>query len=125
MKRLVAEYPPALKSALIRNKLWEAGFALDTARKPARRGDVFYVTGCAFRCVACLVQVLFALNERYFVNEKASTRTVQSFAFLPDMFGETVASVLGCVGDDADALISNIHVLDGLVSDVRDLCAEG
>ena len=124
MKRLVADYPPELKRAIIQNNLWEAGFALDTARKPARRGDTFYVAGCAFRCVACLVQVLFALNERYFVNEKGSIRAAESFALLPDRFGETVTDVLGRVGEEPAKLEATVGALDGLVSAVRNLCAE-
>ncbi len=124
LKRLVAEYPPALKRAIIQNKLWEAGFTLDTARKPAQRGDTFYVAGCAFRCVACLVQVLFALNERYFVNEKGSIRAVESFACRLERFSETVADVLGCVGEDPAQLHANIRTLDDLVSAARELCAE-
>ena len=125
MKRLVAKYPPALKSALIQKYLWEAGFALDTARKPARRGDVFYVAGCAFRCVACLVQVLFALNERYFVNEKGSIHAVESFARRPERFEETATKVLGHVGGEPNELEASVEALDGLVSEVRELCADG
>ncbi len=125
LKWLVAEYPPALKRAIIQSKLWEAGFALDTARKSARRGDTFYVAGCAFRCVACLVQVLFTLNERYFVNEKGSIQTVESFARRPEHFIETVTDVLGRIGKNADQLDVNIRALEDLVSTVRGLCLEG
>jgi len=46
------------------------------------------VVGCLFRCAACLVQVLYALNERYFVNEKGSARAADSFPFHPAGFGE-------------------------------------
>src|SRR5918998_1075114 len=64
--------PPRLKLALIQGQLWEARFALDTCRKSAARGDTFYVSGCLFRCAACMVQALFALNERHLINEKGS-----------------------------------------------------
>lgn len=82
------------KRAIIRKHLWETGFALDTARKPARRGGVFYVTGCLFQCVACPVQALFALDERYLVNEKGSVRLVETFELRPERFEATVAGVL-------------------------------
>jgi hypothetical protein len=65
LKNVANNYPPRLKRALIRGQLWEVRFALDTCRKPAARGDAIYVTGCLFRRAACMVQVLFALNERY------------------------------------------------------------
>ena len=50
LKDVAENYPPRLKRALVRNQLWEARFALDTCRKSATKGDVFYVTGCLFRC---------------------------------------------------------------------------
>lgn len=119
LKALTTDYPPLLKRALVRRFLWEAGFALDTSRKSAERGETFYVSGCLFRCVACLVQVLFALNERYFVNEKSSVRTVESFVCRPDDFGETVTSVLAQPGDSPDRLTESIERLAELVRAVR------
>jgi predicted nucleotidyltransferase len=121
LKTLTADYPPLLKRALVERFGWEAGFALDTSRKPAERGETFYVTGCLFRCVACLVQVLFALNERYFVNEKGSIRTVESFTYRPEKFGETVSSVLAQPGDSPDRLAESIERLAELVRAVRTL----
>ncbi len=64
LKNTTENYPSHLKRALIRNQLWEAIFALDTCRKSATRNDAFYVAGSLFRCAACMVQALFALNER-------------------------------------------------------------
>lgn len=98
LKEQTVPYPPPLKSALVTKYLWEAHFALETSRKPASRGDVSYVSGCAFRCVACLVQVLFALNERYFVNEKGSVRGASGFPFGPPDFEEVVEEALGGPG---------------------------
>jgi hypothetical protein len=72
LKPLADPYPPLLKMALARSQLWEAGFALRTTRGPVERGDVFHASGSFFRCVACLVQALHALNERYPINEKGT-----------------------------------------------------
>ena len=47
-QRLTEDYPPRLKRAVIQKQLWEAGFALDTSRKPAGRGDTFYVAYLPF-----------------------------------------------------------------------------
>jgi hypothetical protein len=71
-KARTSPYPQAHGRAIVRRYLWEAGFALQTATGAARRGDLAYVSGCLFRAVACLVQVLFAVNGRWFVNEKGS-----------------------------------------------------
>lgn len=122
LKSLTAVYPKELRRAIIGRYLWEAGFALDTARKAAGRGDVFYVAGCLFRCAACLVQALFALNERYFVNEKGSLRAVRSFEKRPEEFEETVAGMLARPGGEAGRLADSIGRLGGLVLEVREMC---
>jgi hypothetical protein len=64
--------PPRLRETAIQRNLWEAQFALENAAKAAPRGDTFYVSGCLFRCAACVVQAVFAVNGRYFLNEKGS-----------------------------------------------------
>ena len=122
LKALAAEYPQPLKFALVEKYLWEAQFALDTGRKSAGRGDVFYVSGCAFRCAACLVQILFALNERYFVNEKGSVKAASSFEFCPSRFEEVVEDVLGEIGRLPPRLEKSIERLAMLVDEVRALC---
>lgn len=121
LKTLTAGYPPALKRALVQKFLWEAGFALETCRKPAERGDPFYVSGCLFRCAACLVQVLFALDERYFVNEKGSVRAAGSLARCPDGFEETVSSVLANPGKEPARLRESVRRFEELVAAVREV----
>jgi predicted nucleotidyltransferase len=122
LKSRTAGYPPPLKRALIDKYLWEADFALSTCAKSAARGDVFYVAGCLFRSVACLVQVLFALNERYFVNEKGSVNAVDSFAVHPTDFGAVVSDILAHPSLDAAQLRTSAGRLEELVRAVRALC---
>ena len=121
LKARVSEYPLLLKRALVKRFLWEADFSLYTCRKPAERGEVFYVSGCLFRCAACLVQVLFALNEHYFVNEKGSVKTAGSFALCPDGFEETVSDMLAEPGRDAAGLQTSLRRAERLVEGVRAL----
>ncbi|MCA1717145.1 MAG: nucleotidyltransferase domain-containing protein [Actinobacteria bacterium] len=115
LKRLTKEYPLRLKRALVRSQLWEAGFALKTSRKSAERCDPFYVAGCLFRCAACLVQVLFALNERYLINEKGSVAATDSLPLRPEDFRETVESVLAYPGKTSKQLAANIRRLEKTV----------
>ena len=96
---------------------------MSTCRKSAERGEAFYVAGCLFRCVACLVQVLFALNERYFTNEKGSIELVESFELRPPRLGETVTSVLGRTGDKPADLRDSIEHCAELVETTRGLTA--
>ena len=123
LKSTVATYPPMLKRTIIEKYLWEAGFSLETARKPAARGEASYVSGCLFRGVACMVQALFALNERYFINEKGSVRVADSFAVRPERFGKTASELLGCPGRDAETLTESLLRYEALLVAARELCA--
>jgi predicted nucleotidyltransferase len=122
LKRLAKDYPPRLKIALIRNQLWEARFALDTCRKAATRGDTFYVTGSLFRCAAALVQSLFALNERYLINEKGSVKAVDSLPLRPADFKETVDSVLARPGESPQQLEGSVRRFEVVIREAQKLC---
>jgi predicted nucleotidyltransferase len=121
LKALTIPYPPALKRALI-GTLWEAGFALDTSRKSAMRGDVFHVTGGLFRCAAVLAQVLFALNQQYWMNEKGSIQAISRFPLRPQDWEARVTRVLSDPGDTAETLTDSLAAFDVLVAEVRVLC---
>ena len=122
LKKLTEPYPPRLKEVLIRNQLWEACFALDTCRKPASRGDTFYTTGCLFRCAACLVQALFALNERYTINEKGSVEAAGALPLSPDGFETTVRNALSHPGGRPEQLEASVARLETLLQAVESLC---
>ena len=106
LKAEVWPYPVALGRALIQMFLWEADFALMTGRKGAARGDVAHAAGSLYRCVACLVQALFALNGRYLINEKGSVRVAAELPLCPDGFTEAVESVLAAPGRASAALLA-------------------
>lgn len=126
LKAAVAVYPPKLKREVVRRYLWEAGFSLETLRKPAARGEASYVSGCLFRGVACMVQVLFAANGRWFLNEKGSVAAVESFPLRPQGFSEVASRLLGCPGSDASTLAETVSCYEALLDEVRRSCgAEG
>jgi hypothetical protein len=70
MKSRTNPYPHVLQKAIIRKFLWEANFSLEIGLKGIYKKDLSYIAGCCFRSVSCLNQVLFALNETYWMNEK-------------------------------------------------------
>lgn len=122
LKAAVAVYPPKLKSEIVRRYLWEAGFSLWTARKPAARGEASYVSGCLFRGVACMVQALFARNERWFLNEKGSVAAVEALPVRPEGFSEAASRLLGRPGLDANALLASVSRYEALLDEVRWSC---
>jgi len=123
LKRLAAEYPPAMRRAIIDKYLYEARFSTAIAGKPAGRADVHYVAGCLFRAVGCIVQVLFALNRRYFVNEKGSIRAVQSFELKPPDFATQVASIHAATGAGPGEMAASVERCRQLVEAVGGLCS--
>jgi hypothetical protein len=72
LKALAIPYPDQLREALIRRFQWEVLFSIENARTAVPSGDPTYIAGCAFRSLACAAQVLFAVNRRYFLNEKGA-----------------------------------------------------
>lgn len=124
LKQLTAEYPPAMRRVIIDKYLYEARFSTAIAAKPAARGDVHYVAGCLLRAVGCIVQVLFALNRQYFVNEKESIRAVESFALKPPDFAADVAALQGASGVVPAELAGSVQRCRRLVESVAALCAE-
>jgi len=80
LKSIALPYPPALRAALIRRFQWEISFGVENAELAAARGEQTHVAGCLYRSIACIAQVLFALNQRYLINEKGA---LQEAARLP------------------------------------------
>jgi predicted nucleotidyltransferase len=124
LKSLVTPYPAALTHSIVERFMWEAGFALDTAQSAADRADVSYVCGCLFRCVGCLVQVLYALNGRYLINEKGAVPGADSLPNGVPGFRETSEAILGQPGTHADELRESLRRMDGVVAAVRHLAGE-
>ena len=94
LRRDCTPYPEQLSEALIKSFFWEACFALENAAHGRGKEDPAYVAGCAFRSVACLCQVLFALNRVYLLNEKGAVAGVERLARRPADFAARVQRAL-------------------------------
>jgi hypothetical protein len=114
----VRPYPPILRATLLQRFLFEAGFSLDCARKGAARADVVYVAGCLFRTIACLVQALYAANERYCLNEKGALREIATLPRTPPTFAATAAQLLGAPGTTPPELVARVADARALVDAV-------
>jgi hypothetical protein len=82
-KALLEPYPEMLRAATIARFLDEARFFLAMSPKAADQGDVTFVTGNLFRAASCLLQVIFALNRQWLLNEKGALRLADVFARKP------------------------------------------
>jgi len=83
MKTRLSPYPEPLAAAVTARFLNEAQFFLAIAEKGAAKGDVVYVTGCAYRAAACLLQVVFAQNRQWLLNEKGALALASTFGKTP------------------------------------------
>jgi predicted nucleotidyltransferase len=79
LKAMTEPFPALLREALIRRFQWEVLFSVENAETAVGRGAQTHIAGCAYRALSCVVQVLFALNRRYFVNEKGALEEAADF----------------------------------------------
>jgi predicted nucleotidyltransferase len=124
LKAKVAVYSPALKQAIIKNFLWSARFTLDNTYKPAARGEVYIVAGCLARIIHCLVQVLYALNETYYLSEKRLAVDVGSFRIVPESFLERVYAMLRAIGVSSVRLQEVLLEIEILYDEIMNLTTE-
>jgi hypothetical protein len=92
LKALTLPYPGALRDALIRRFQWEILFSIENGELAVNSGEQTHIAGCAYRALACIGQVLFALNERYLINEKGALREAARFPL-------TIADLTGRAAD--------------------------
>jgi predicted nucleotidyltransferase len=120
LKSLVGEYPERLRTAALTKHLFDAEFEISIAAKPAQRGDVMYVAGCLFRAAGFMTFVLYALNRKFFLNEKGAFAESRGFAIKPARFHDSVASVLGNVGTAPADLSASVVSFRSLAAELRE-----
>lgn len=123
LKRLTTPYPEALRDTLVRFFLWEAEFALQTGETSLSRADIHYTAGSAFRCIACLCQVIFALNGEYLLNEKHAVSQAARLSLTPRRFDDCVATIYSEIG--SGRLQDGLERLRHLVVETTALTRDG
>ena len=121
LQRQMAAYPVALGRALVEG-LWEAGFALDNARKAISRADTVYVAGCLFRVVLLCAHALHGRAGRWLINEKGAITSAGRLPEAPPGFTTRAHDVLAHLGDRPDELGSAVDIAQALLDDVRAVC---
>lgn len=114
LKAKTKPYPAKLKQTTINKFAWEISFSLMVAQKAVARGDVAYAAGCCFRSVACMNQVLFALNEVYLLNEKSAVALANGFTLCPPDYQGRIESVFALLAADTESVRGAIAILDDI-----------
>ncbi|HZG88438.1 nucleotidyltransferase domain-containing protein [Paenibacillus sp.] len=121
MKTRTNPYPPILQKAIIQKFLWEANFSLENGRKGIYKKDLSYIAGCWFRSVSCLNQVLFALNETYWMNEKGASAIIDTLKMVPSEYSSRVNNIMTLVTEDRTELEKALNMLRALIRETEDL----
>lgn len=89
-------YPPALRRAIIQKHMESLNYWRNDYhyRSKVERGDVVFLAGISSRLVHDMLQVLFAINETYFVGDGNNLKYVANFARKPERFAERAHAVL-------------------------------
>lgn len=122
LKRRVADYPAALRRAVVQDYLWQAEFALAAfAPRFAARSGAYGTAACLTRAVNQLLLALFALNRRYLMDDKTALAEVAEFERAPREFGPRVQRTLGHLGDSPEELGAAVESIAQLFRETVEL----
>lgn len=121
LKGKVTPYPDALQKAIFYSFAWEIDFSVMIARKSIERADVNYAAGSCFRAVMCMLQVLFALNKEYWLNEKGAINITDRFAIKPADFRNRVEEIYKLLDASPEAIEKAVTLLKELSAEVYGL----
>jgi predicted nucleotidyltransferase len=124
LKELVAEYPEKMRVALVRKHLFDSAFHLEIAGKPAARGDIAYVAQCLASATGFMTLVLYALNRRFYMNEKGALLDSMNFPIRSHRLHERVGKILGAIGNDAAALNRSVEAMREIHRELALLCRD-
>jgi hypothetical protein len=95
-KAAVAEYPTALREAIVGRFFAEAKFWPDNFHylSAVERGDILYTSGIVQQVVYALIQVVFALNRVYFPGEKKVGVGLEHLALQPQDFYQRIRELV-------------------------------
>ena len=120
-KRRLSLYPEPLRATVVARSIDEARFSVLIGLKGAKRGDVAYVAGCAYRAAACVTQALFALNREWWLNEKGSVLLADSFAATPRGFRSRMENALAGLGTSPSDLEGALEAMAALADETEAL----
>lgn len=101
LKSIALPYPRPMREALIQRFQWEILFGIENAELAIARGDRTHVAGCLYRSLACIAQMLFALNERYLINEKGALQEAARLPLTIPHLADRTDDVWRLIGDGA------------------------
>ena len=91
----LANYPEALRQAVVQDYLWQAELGLTAfAAKFAVRSGAYGTAACLARAVNQLLLALFALNRKYLMDDKTALAEVAVFSTMSPRLEARIAGFL-------------------------------
>jgi hypothetical protein len=119
LKQRLDPYPRALGLALVEQFQWEITFAAGNAAKAIGRNDRSYIAGSIFRALACMAQVICAMNDTYVMNEKGAMRLAASLPVTPAELADRIDMIWnGFASGDHEG---SLRILNRLAHEVAQL----
>lgn len=94
LKLKAEKYPKDLKKALIDFFGFEFNFSNMFVEKRLESKDNYYIIGHIFRGISGINQVIFALNEKWLLNEKKAVFRVETFHIKPKNYSQKIDEIL-------------------------------
>ena len=98
-------------------------FGIENAELAIARGEQTHIAGCAYRALACVAQVIFALNQRHFINEKGALPEAARMPLTIPHLAEQANDVWRLIG--AGAFAPACEVLRQIEEQLRTLTQAG
>lgn len=114
LKAQTAPYPALLKEKTVAGALWMAEFSLLHVEGYAAAGNLYAAAGTLARTASFIVQALFALNETYFLSDKAAVGDMAGFTLIPERCAERLGQILGRAGQTPDEARASAAALRAL-----------
>ncbi len=95
-KQRLAPYPPKLKKAVLEKHLYSLRYWRNDYHyaNKVKRSDVVFLAGLSARLVHDIMQVLFALNETYFVGDGQNLDFAEQFTIKPEHLSTRIHAIL-------------------------------
>lgn len=119
LKAKTKPYPKKLQDAIVGYFMFEANFSLRFADDNVDKDDISYVSGCCFRTISCLNQVLFAKNEEYCINEKKAVAMIDSFSIKPQDYKKRIDKIITLISSNKDKTREGVDMLRELASETE------
>ncbi len=111
LKARVSEYPGALRHNVIQHFLWSAEFNISAfAPKFAARGDLHGTLSCLTRAVHEMSMALFALNQRWYLNDKTALEEIETFTARPMSYWFRVDEVFSNLSSSSTELTEAVEL---------------